>query len=566
MNVINTFRKSKFFQKNSDTAARQVSSRFLLSIHLVVIFTSTLVFQFLGADFFYYLNLSSYFAFSWDFVQTIEPLCFVARWLSAFYLCWFGIPYVGAGLTALLCWSGYILCRKMLNVFTKNLNFKYLILDFRFICSVLFALFLAWLLVRPVNYFNVAFSILAMMGFFILWVKIRSNVWRYALGILFIIAGYLGFGGYVYGLCLMMVFFEMQMRRLYSLSLILITAVIPYFAHEYVYLRLLKDTYLAGLKPDTLFAKPPFKPWQFTETNQLFYRTHVLARNEKWEEIQTEVGEYFDRFDFANQRIEKQNQDLLNYYKLSALLTHSLGEESYTKHLTNPYFSELFPMLFQGGDGTYSFFWNDFFYQLGAIADARFETMASLYEKGMSIRAIERMTACNTILEDTAFAQVYNHWDSRYPFSVCHRTLLAGKKRLLAQSEYLNPPTPDLRIISLQQVAPDNPFALEYVTFCALQYFRQHQFVADHLNEFRKFGYEKLPSYFEEALFAARFSDTTTNMDLFPISERTKNLYSAYISDQSRMNQGLLSLQSFEKKYKHTYWFNFDYIEPQEIQ
>jgi hypothetical protein len=541
-------------------------------------------FQTFGAGYFFYLNLSSYFSFSWDYVNSVGWLVFGARWLSDFYLLLFGIPQIGAVLTALLCGLGYVLCRKSLQLFfinqkIKNKNKKSSKL-LQVTTYVLFAVFLAWLVVRPVNYFNVAFSILAMMGLFVVWAKIKSQIWRFFVGIFVLTLAYFGFGGYVYGLCLLMMAYELQLvfknqkskiknqkKQFAILILAVFTVVMPYLAHKYVYLRLPADTYLAGLKPDKIFAKPPFKTWVFDETNRLFYRMHVLAWKEDWQQIQEELDFHFDRFDFENQQFTNQGQDLLNYYKLSAVLTQSLGKKVYTKRLNNPFFAVLFPVVFESGDGVHSFFWSDFYYHLGAVADSRFETQVSMVCNDFTRRNLQRMFTCNAVLKDSEFAEKYDFRIDQYPmrFSLDDSTLVF-QKSLLAQREYINRSSPDGRIVNLQSTNSQNPFALEYVVFCALQYFRQHQFLLSHLNYFHRLGYTQLPPYFEEALLAARFSDSETYADLFPISEQTRNLYADYVSDQSLMNQGLLSRKTFENKYKHTYWFNFDYIQPPKIQ
>lgn len=567
------------FSNKQQAEKRRSTSLLWMPIALAWI-GAVVLFQKIGADFFNYLYLSSYFSFSWDFADSLDPLCFGARWIAAFYLSWFGFPYLGALQTTLVCGLGFVLCRKVIRQIVNKTKDDKLTNLASLVFSALFAIFLAWLLVRPINYFNVAFSILFMMGGFLLWSTITKPNKQLVFGIVILVLAYLGFGGYAYGLVLLMMIRtigKMQTnasqgslaKPATKLVLFLLTiALTPYLAHRFIYLRLPKDTYSAGLKPDTLFPKPPFKPWLFAETDRLFYHTHVLANKEEWMQIRDEVGNYFDRFDFEHLPVEGKNQDLLNYYKLATIITQSIGEEHYTKRLNNPLFATLFPNPIQGGDGTYSFFWSDFYYHLGAMADARFEAMMAMYSNGFSRRSIDRMYACNVILNDTAFAKTFNR-KRTYPLyqnqTVAKQTL-AKQKKLLAQSEYTNLPVPDLRIVALQQVAPNNPFAFEYVIFCALQYFRQHALVAQQLETFNRLGYTQLPTYFEEALLAARSGNSDPNNLLFPISRKTQTRYQNYTSDQNRMNQGLMPPKTFEEKYKNTYWFSFDYVEPQKIQ
>jgi hypothetical protein len=75
-------------------------------------------------------------------------------------------------------------------------------------------------------------------------------------------------------------------------------------------------------------------------------------------------------------------------------------------------------------------------------------------------------------------------------------------------------------------------------------------------------GYTQLSPFFEQALLSARLTDSTTHADLFPISEQTQQRYQAYTEDQAKMEHGLLSFAAFENRYKDTYWFCFDYLDP----
>ncbi len=554
--------------------AGDTPSLFAIGLNLCAIVALTVLFQCFAKDYFLYLNISSYFAFSWDFVHYLDPLRIAARWLSAFHICWFGIPLLGATLTAIAVWTGTWLAWKTLltlvkkNPLTSNIYFKILFFT-------LFILGFAWLLVRPVNYFDVAFSIFAMMALFILWTKFSSNAIKWITGIAFLILAYLGFGAYVYGLCCLMILFlvtntgKNQTRGkansfVLSLVLLLTTAVIPFIAHKTIYLRLLKDTYLAGFKSELLWAKPTFSPWAFQEQERLFYRTQVLAFNEDWETMKTELSDYFDRINFE-EHVTRFNEDLLNYYKLSTILTLSLGEADYTKRLDQHVFSFLYALPLEGGNGTPSFFYSDLFYQTGgAVTFARCWVMTSMHGNGLSRRNVQRMAECNAVLQDSDFADKYDFLIDDYPFAFrMDSAKLAFRRSLLAQHDQVYfTSSMDFRLLALLENCPNNRYVLEFTVFCALQYQRQHHFVLAMLENFHRLGYTQLSPFFEQALLAARFTDSTTNAELFPVSEQTQQRYANYTADQAKLSQGLISFVAFRKKYIDTYWFSFDYLEP----
>jgi hypothetical protein len=164
------------------------------------------------------------------------------------------------------------------------------------------------------------------------------------------------------------------------------------------------------------------------------------------------------------------------------------------------------------------------------------------------------------VLNDVGLAEKYNFWLTDYPLKTTIDTAKIAYLNLRLPSEYTRQSSPDLHIISLQQVSSNNSFLLEYVVFYALQHYRHHAFLLENLTEFQQLNYTHLSPYFEQALLVARISDTATNADLFPVSVETHQRYEAYTNDQQRLYQGLIGMKTFENRYKDTYWFHFDFI------
>jgi hypothetical protein len=303
-----------------------------------------------------------------------------------------------------------------------------------------------------------------------------------------------------------------------------------------------------------------------------YEKVSYLAEQEDWETIWKLCKSYF--LNPNNETNGFYPLALSEYAKIAAIMTKQLGEE-YTELISLPKFNTLFPSHSETRRSPFvdRFAECDFYYNLGFFVFSKHCALNLTGLLGLQNRLICRIALCNILIDDTLGNVKYINLLSKTPFRKHflenreRDTLyLKNKRKLRAEKEFTEPASPDAAVLVLSDVAPQNPYALEYACMYHLLYLKNENYLIEHLHRFRNLEYTHLPRFFEEALIVSTnygIDPSITTEDLktmdfdgFLIRLETINRAEKFFQAFGNTKQAFLNFRAIENEFKNTYFFH----------
>ena len=306
------------------------------------------------------------------------------------------------------------------------------------------------------------------------------------------------------------------------------------------------------------------------------------ARAERWDRVLELSTDFLERAQKQNRDRDSLYFEVVDYTKFALCITHQLPNRffDYVKFFDRG-------VLFPDGSSTKAdnfLFYKPktayFYYAVGIQNMTVQQSFGAAVLYNYPIWAVETFLKAVKIRDTESFGNVLSE---RLKSSLFHKNPTSSlcKSQLEFRRTLLPPEDVEIRwrldrtMYKLFE-NPNNRYAFEYVMTVALTY-KEHEFVAKHIEAMANFDYEFLPKHFEEGILANLFfetdtpptekqlySDTYGGFKLQPESIERIKLFMEMM--QTFQNTGM-GLSRIEREFGNTYWFHFVFgdITPSQI-
>ncbi|GHU62183.1 hypothetical protein FACS1894123_02700 [Bacteroidia bacterium] len=411
---------------------------------------------------------------------------------------------------------------------------------------------------------------------------------------------------------------------LYILSIMTFTAALPYFLHLFVYIATLRKCYFS-LTPwesdgNIPFSQPyiiawllapivfqgkflpkfiskPFdkiKPWVWV----LFNFAVIIAIVSCWgikkftdKEGETmssmayhaEFGEWGKVLEIGSDYNRDKCNQVISYFTNLALSEKgTLASEMfhYYQPGTNGLFLEWKVLQYQ-------YMWDigELFYRMGIIPEAEhcaFESMISpFFEYGS--RPLRRILYTSMLRRDTGefnkyarffeVSPVYRKWAkqqrehyAKYQSDTTY--VIPGLPRYAKYNDfYADHSQSEYNLIVLLRTEKQNKKAFEYLMASILVQKNMPLFLSAMDKYYFNMGYDQMPRHLEEALLVCQvlYEDKADFIGKFPISDAATESFLKY-NDEVKNNKGLKAANFLKKSYGNTYWYYYQYVQPDKVK
>lgn len=574
---------------------------------------------FFTASFLYFALLNRYlmayqeqiqlFRFDWNYFTAFlaKPGGF-AEYIGAFFIQFYLNPVAGALIVTLTGIIAFTLTR---SIFRKP-----------GISGILWLLIPAlFLFALQSDYmFNPGYimGLLLVLAFFVLYISIGKDYFRYTFGIIGWIFLYIAAGGFALVATVLCILHELlyskhQFRLLASAVFAVMAVAIPYLATRTIYFipvdeawfdpnlftfrNITKYTLLLFLVyyPISMFAiklvpskgkswiQPKWsiktvaagvivvmafswgvKKYVYDSHIRLFFEIDHNVQQAKWDKV----------LELSSQS-QQTNRLILYYTNLALYKTGHLGDRMF-------YFNQIgVPGLWlnRDGDKISLFLGGELFYHLGNMNEAtRWAYDATLTTGQTPPRLLKQLVLTALVNGDSGVAEkylnildqslYYSDWAKHYRTYVTNPDLIlknpefAEKRHLMIQNDFVGSTNDsDIGLNQLLENHPDNRMAFEYFMSSLLLSKDLNTFAAN-IYRIKDLGYKEIPLHYEEALliYMGMVKKNVVPQG-YGIRKTTVQRYQAYgklYASQSG-NPGN-AIESFAKSFGNTYWFYLHFI------
>jgi len=472
-----------------------------------------------------------------------------------------------------------------------------------------------------VSFVDIYFGMAEAVGLLVFLIGFRlyvGNLYkvRYILGFLLIGVVYFIAGGNALLLTVMLFIYELTVitdqplktryKWLYLSLLIIVSALLPLFAYQWVYTISLHKAYFALTPLDFLYPTTANKalwlsfPVIYLCWNVLL-RKISLGKFNYWKVglfngvlalLMTACGAYLT-YDRRASMISQMTYDVQhdNWKSVLAVGKAYPGNNPLACYLVNIALAESGQMpyhMFQyrqiGTSGlfldrhlSYTMMWHlgEVYYRLGLIPEAEhcaFEALVS-YPREPNAQTLRRLVTTNIIRRDSATAAKYIHYFDKSPFYIrWAQQQWVYLDKAMADPDFLIPNTPkpaltgdffinyrepDRTLFMLLQSNPTHRLAFEYlISYWLLQKnIEQVKLCMDRF--YGNMNYPAIPTHYEEALLIYM---ATNRLDSefykqYPISRATRDRFGQFVQAYNAYQTGKGNLELLKKQFGHTYWY-----------
>ncbi len=308
---------------------------------------------------------------------------------------------------------------------------------------------------------------------------------------------------------------------------------------------------------------------------QLTAKIEVLAEEENWNEGFSVLDNYWSK---KHDEWTSEEWTLCNYTKLMSAMTYNLPER-FPAYKPENRFCVLFPYSVTKIPDIHSIFWSDFYFGLGMFPLSRLSASCIAEINGLHLNTLKRIYLCNLVLGDTLVNKRYAYLFSKTLFHKdfsqkykANSAYIQEKQKLSASQFFYEEELIDFRVSRFAESSLNNRYAFEYAMMAVLYNAKDVEILANNMIYLKRFGYQHIPRFFEEALLTSLHygedpdmtREKVLNHDFygFKIREATLNRCDAFLRSLALYQSGRITMENLWEKFGDSFWIYYLLGEP----